>query len=828
MSVWVRGVSHDYRKRSRPGRKDYHTRRAVHSNEGRIIAIDGEGRPASKAIWELPWPLEQEMQRVQNRFNLSEIEDESRRAAVELDNIGTLKSIPERNRRTHGEWDWSKDLSTAERARLRRRWTSSDGIPVDVFAEMFRPNLPVDLAMEEWLFFTRLADAGPVARVGRELGRGFGGADLESLFTRARPWEPKSEEEYLEAGYVLKQHQDYFVMVASDATQKFQQSCSVGTGRLSTEQVFEFLTTLPVEAELIGFGLHYDISMWLADLTAEEVKDLYDRNSRRYLSRQHTARFLPYEWRDWQIDLFGSCFKVRKKGTKRWHVIWDVLKMHQRSFVGVLEAWLPDCPTDVHDLIIEEKARRGGDEKDLGTQTAYSFSECWTLAEIHGRFRQVLWDHGIKPKSWHGASIAKAMLAMHHVRDHLPERTRVMHDDGGSHWEYPEGEPVLGVLDRKMYVGGRFEISAHGPIDRPVYGYDRTSAYPDECRRLPSFRDHTWEHSRSRNHTLKHEGWFGALISWEGPPDLIWSPFPHKTGIELTFPRSIYKEWRWSPEVRVAAKYFPQYLTIHEAYLLHPGCDELPLSYMEAFFELRRMLDVEWKGKGDPIKVGLNSTYGALAEQSTDTPEWQCLPWAGMITSGTRARILEAIYSGDPMETIGVATDCIYSLVPRPDLLDGQPKHLGGWEESTDPSGCMFVQSGITLPNNPDEGKLKSRGIPARNLAAALPLFKDTWERDGMAGIVPVKVHHFYGGKIAALRPELRNTWCDEVRKIAFRPEPKRRDPFTHDGIVRSLPTHVGGPKGWREIIFPDEKFDELTQYELEKAISELQPDWGR
>jgi hypothetical protein len=445
-----------------------------------------------------------------------------------------------------------------------------------------------------------------------------------------------------------------------------------------------------------------------------------------------------------------------------------------------------------------------------------------------------LWDAGIRPKSWHGASIAKELMKINKVEEHHPNRTVVMHTDGGSHFEYPEGEPVHGVLDKAAYFGGRFEISAHGLIDRPVYGYDITSAYPDEIRSLPTWKDSHWEHSRHHSHILKHVGWFLALVSWEGPDDLMWMPFGHRTSSELTFPRSIYRQWVWSPEVRVAAEFYPQHLTVHEAYLLHTDTDARPFAYLEDLFEMRAALDREFKGKGDPLKVGLNSTYGAMAEQTTDTPYWQCLSWAGMTTSGVRAKVLRAIYEGDPADTVGVATDCIYSLVRRADLVHDrcdfkQPhtKILGSWEESIDHDGCCFVQSGITLPLKPDHGKLKSRGIPARNLAAGVPKFLETWERDGCSGSVKVLVHHFYGGKIATIRPEFRNTWCDETREISFSPLPKRRDPFELDGIVRSWPAHVAR-MGWRDVFSEFAADDEADSYEFQRALALEQPDWHR
>jgi hypothetical protein len=58
-------------------------------------------------------------------------------AAMTLRAMGALRDPPTgAERDDRGEWDWARDLSRAERARLRRHgWISRDGLPVDTFAE---------------------------------------------------------------------------------------------------------------------------------------------------------------------------------------------------------------------------------------------------------------------------------------------------------------------------------------------------------------------------------------------------------------------------------------------------------------------------------------------------------------------------------------------------------------------------------------------------------------------------------------------------------------------------------------------------------------------
>ncbi len=620
--------------------------------------------------------------------------------------------------------------------------------------------------------------------------------------------------------------QDYFLMVASDQDQHFTKVISASKGPLHTEQVFDFLVNLPRDAVIIGYGLNYDLSMWLIDFSLEERLAFLDRDARRYRHPERgTVQYHPYHWRGWELDWFGSAFKIRKVGHRngRWTTVWDAIKQYQKSFIHTMEVWHPDASQEVHDLIVQEKMRRGGEDKVLATQTQYSLAECSEFALIHTRFRRVLLDHGIHIRSWHAASITKALMKLHKVDEHHPVRKRIVTETGASYWQYPEGEPVHGVLDKASYIGGRFELAAHGPVPRVVYENDITSAYPFWLKQLPSWRGSAWEHCTSRAHVLRHKGWFLALVSWEMPENLMWGPFGKRSGSNLVFSRSGWKHWVWSPEVMAAYRAgLGKHFTIHESYLLHTGEDTKPFSYLEDLYQLRADLERQQKGRGDPLKVGLNSTYGATAEQTTDTPYWQCLAWAGMTTSGTRAQVYEAIMDADPAATLAVATDAFYSLVPRPEILS-PTKTLGGWEQTIHEGGWFFAQSGILIPMKED-GKIKSRGLPARDLATKLPDFLAAWQAKGTAGIVPVSIHRFYGLRVGSRRPGYWNHWVDEVRQISLKVEPKRRDPFLLDGLTRSYPCHVGQVNASDAVGYEPE----YMSYSEDKQLALDQPDWSR
>jgi hypothetical protein len=159
--------------------------------------------------------------RVKDRFNLRDIEQAAGEALNTLDRLRRLADIPlrktyrdrdglERFAAPYGlpEWEWSHSISRAERNRLHSKfYTAPGGMAPDAFLE--------DLAavtgrgdLFEWLRLTRVADAWPYARRGRELPGSFGGVRLEDLFEPAEEWrddtpdDPEHDRE-LEASYSI-------------------------------------------------------------------------------------------------------------------------------------------------------------------------------------------------------------------------------------------------------------------------------------------------------------------------------------------------------------------------------------------------------------------------------------------------------------------------------------------------------------------------------------------------------------------------------------------------------------------------------------------------
>jgi hypothetical protein len=112
---------------------------------------------------------------------------------------------------TSGEFDWYRQLPSAERERIRSRWTvpAPRGVGPDVLAEELAPMIgrtvvgmaDVEDVMSEWVQLTRLADAAGSLRNHRFNPARYGGRTLSQLFALSEPGE-NDEESRGEADYL--------------------------------------------------------------------------------------------------------------------------------------------------------------------------------------------------------------------------------------------------------------------------------------------------------------------------------------------------------------------------------------------------------------------------------------------------------------------------------------------------------------------------------------------------------------------------------------------------------------------------------------------------
>lgn len=463
------------------------------------------------------------------------------------------------------------------------------------------------------------------------------------------------------------------------------------------------------------FGGGYDTAMWCRDLPPELRVQLRDNNTVYWNVRAapgvtpNTFRinYLPHKW----TQIHGYDWYSHKWVTVK---IYDIMTYFQTSFIKALQS--REIP--VSDEIVTGKGARSDFRyEEIEEVWAYMQQEVEALVRLADTLRAETQDAGVYVTQWHGpATIAKALFKRNHIRDHMQAPT-----------------PAIERAAQYSYFGGHFEQYYAGHHPAPYYLYDIRSAYPAAIRNLPTLRGATWEWVDE--FTGETGMW---LCGYDDIQQDHYQPHPtpwRGTGGQVGFPAHNTEVWLWTPEasipgVQVRGGYVlrgPYGLTDRERY---------PFRYIENLYLLR----AEWKrlkrGGEKALKLGLNSSYGAMAQRIGADPDknggrpvWHQLEWAGLVTSTTRRQLWDAI-SQKPTSVVAVETDSIGTTEPLDlDIGDG----LGQWEVKQY-DWVTYIQNGIyfTSPSYIDENgtrktdkedtgttRSKTRGINAKELQHA-------------------------------------------------------------------------------------------------------------
>ncbi len=282
---------------------------------------------------------------------------------------------------------------------------------------------------------------------------------------------------------------------------------------------------------------------------------------------------------------------------------------------------------------------------------------------------------------------------------------------------------------RSSYYGGWFEQFVRGHVG-DVWEYDINSAYPFIIASLPCLHTsngHNGEYRQGEGDCDRDVGRFVLLHATitGSDPYIGAMPFRTRTG-NILRPHRL-RGWYWKHEVDAARRAgLVDTVEIHTWYAYAP-CDCRP-PFDPADIGITRMYNLRLSvGKNSPagkaLKLVYNSAYGKTA-QSIGAPKYANPIYASLITAGCRTLILEAIAT-HPMGSSGVsmvATDGVYFLERHRSLPLSDSK-LGAWDE-TYKAGMTQLMPGVywddETRNRVREGaspKLKSRGVPARDLA---------------------------------------------------------------------------------------------------------------
>lgn len=564
---------------------------------------------------------------------------------------------------------------------------------------------------------------------------------------------------------------------------------SVSADELTTEQCLNLILELPSKrAKIFSYSFNYDLTMMLRDLDNESLYYLFRPEKRPPKKDGYGPS--PVRWKGFQLNLQGTKFVVRK-GFKK-VVIWDLFKFFQSKFVGALKDWKVGNQ-ELWDRMSKMKDKRSEFDKESKEAVfEYCLEECRCMATLARKLVEAHESAELKLKSFYGAgSSGAAMLTKLGIKDKVRQ---------------PPEEMRVAVAT--SFSGGRFENSGIGEFHDLVYNRDISSAYPYHTTFLPCLEHGTWRHTTRRDDidssncsVIRYTLGYSGINTW--------GPFPFReTDGSISYPIESGGGWVWRDEYLAAERIFP-HVEFREAWVYCTECDCKPFSKIPEYYVLR--LQIGKEGPGIVIKLGVNSVYGKLA-QSVGNALFNCWIWAGIITSGCRAQVLDMIgLHKDWSNLLAIATDGLFTrekiIAPLPKetgtglIIHGESKPLGGWEEKKHERGMFFARPGIYFPLNPtkdDIKEIKGRGVGKGVVLENWDRIVKAWASGGLDAIAKVSnVTRFCGAKTSISKSSKGyrrangsdgkspsyGQWVEREVMMGFNPMPKR-DGMNADGSL--------------------------------------------
>ncbi len=499
----------------------------------------------------------------------------------------------------------------------------------------------------------------------------------------------------------------------------------------------------------IIYGGGYDAAMMLKDLPTELQTQLKDNNTVHYnvdaapgvTPNSFKINYLPHKW----LTISGYDWYSHKWVTVK---IYDVMTYFQTSFIKALDS--RELP--VSDEIRSGKAARNTfTYDDVDEIRAYCQQELESLVQLADTLRAETQDAGVYVTQWHGpATIAKALFKRNKVQNHM-------------HISTDEIERVA----QHAYIGGHFEQFKAGHYAGKVYLADIRSAYPNALRQLPSLAGAKWEPVDN----FTPEG-MGVWLCEYLPLDIDHTR-PHPTpwrgpGGQVGYPAQNVQVWLWTPEADIPG------VRVIRGYLLRPANAHKPFAYLESLYALRAQWKDAGRGGEKALKLGLNSSYGALAQRvgadptkHGGKPAWHQLEWAGMVTSLTRRKLWDAI-ALNPASVIAVETDSIMTTMPL-DLDYGD--NLGQWELK-EYEWVTYIQNGIYFTSEGvGKTRSKTRGINAQEIQHPAVM---EWLKDPTEPLL-TSSRQFIG--LGNPRRNLYGQWQDSTKEVKVAGDKRRHNP---------------------------------------------------
>lgn len=602
-------------------------------------------------------------------------------------------------------------------------------------------------------------------------------------------------------------HRYTFLAGVNESGKRFSVSDSQG---LSTHAALDFFLRLPQDNLVLGYSLGYDWTKILTDLDNDSLYTLTHEETRQFM-REGRVLYHPVNWGGFQLNYVNGRMSIRQ--LKRRVTIWDVWRFFQGKFTSALKDWEVATKEEIAEIERMKGKRSEFDKLDNRQVEEYCFDECLKLTRLARKLITAHKDAGLELTSYYGAgstaSVYLKTIGVKQYRGVIPDDMR---------------RPIA-----QAFFGGRFENSIIGPVKGTVYNYDIASAYPYQTTFLACLKCGVWTHPKAPTPNARFR-----LCHWriDKPLTKAWGLLPMRSKIgAIAFPLR-GEGWCWAQEFDAAKRVNP-YVKLLECWEYHTPCDHKPFESVPTYYIERVKLGKD--AKGTVIKLGLNSIYGKLAQSKGINPPYQSWIWAGNITSGTRAQLLDAFIGLDPWALLMMATDGIWSTsrlkLPRP-LKTGTEmlsKPLGVWEEKEFKQGVFAVRPGIYFPLNPTEEQMKevrARGLGKRVLYEQWPTIVNAWT-NGESSCEVGSMQRFVGMKTALSKSAASinrssdyGEWIPHSIRVQFNPAPKREKVVTNNRLAC-----------WEKFEFESEPYEaalkspEAEMMRLAELIAEEQPD---
>lgn len=517
---------------------------------------------------------------------------------------------------------------------------------------------------------------------------------------------------------------------------------------LQTAKIFEWLferydslVSGKLTPVFVGFATTYDFNMMLRDLDDDSLRRIFDPDEKKFV-----------RWTGYEILCFPKkLMRIRRSADSHTITLYDVFTFFGKSFLKTAREFLGDVPE--LDIIVKGKERRGGFKaKDISFIKKYNILECEMLVRVMDALRTMFEKNSVDLRKWHGPGAVADFL--------LGRRGFDVH---GDYPNYAEDETPQGLAEAWdcAFYGGRIENTLVGSV-KNVFCYDINSAYPKAASLLPTLSFARYWKRESNLRPERASPMSCYLVEWNLPECFI-GPFPWRDSYgRIFFPRNGIA-WVWQPECLAARRIHGKRIRIVDAWT-HPAERSTRFSsFVPDLYTKRQRLKDAGDSSEYAVKISLNSLYGKLAQRVGQHP-YQCLPFAGWITSWCRAQLLQAAQES-PRSVIAFATDSIFS---RTRLSLPESSMLGGWKLERYRKVLVLMSGFYKLDDETKRIKTATRGVPT-NIS-----WDDIVSQLNANGVVRTKQQTFITHNMAMHFPKAYGP-----KRLLFTEREKVIDPFS-------------------------------------------------